>query len=336
MMALEGNSHLLIEGGAGTGKTLLATDFARRKAVAGERVLYLTFNKNLSNNINNKIGAQDNLKIINIHALFGEYVPVDTGRMTENPQRYFGDELPEKFFNWISGLPENEVNLLKYDLLVMDEGQDIIKPIYLYSLDILLKDGFEKGKWAIFYDEKQNIYNPEYADGMELLESYNSTKFQLFMNCRNTVQIGTYSSKVSGIEIRDYLQANGEEVQKKSYVDESDFKIQIKEIVKMLRAEKIMLSDVVFLSPKKYANSLLHAIGFEVNELGDNYNPRSVLPKFATIQGFKGLDEKIVILVDVDAILPQNISKLFYIAATRARLLLYVVASSNFLDKYKF
>ena len=47
--------------------------------------------------------------------------------------------------------------MLQYDLLVMDEGQDIIKPIYLYCLDALLKGGFEKGKWVIFYDEKQNI-----------------------------------------------------------------------------------------------------------------------------------------------------------------------------------
>ena len=102
----------------------------------------------------------------------------------------------------------------------------------MYCLDALLKGGFEKGKWVIFYDEKQNIYNPEYSDGMEIVESYNCTKFQLFVNCRNTVQIGTYSSKVSGVEIKEFLQANGEEVQKISFEDENDFKLQIKEIIK--------------------------------------------------------------------------------------------------------
>lgn len=335
MMALEGNSHLLIEGGAGTGKTLLATDFARRKAASGERVLYLTFNKNLSNNINDQMDAQENLKIINIHALFGEYVTVDVKKMRQNPQKYFGDELPEAFFNWINELSKNEAEELKYDLLVMDEGQDIIKPIYLYCLDALLKGGFEKGKWVIFYDEKQNIYNPEYSDGMEIVESYNCTKFQLFVNCRNTVQIGTYSSKVSGVEIKEFLQANGEEVQKISFEDENDFKLQIKEIMKKLRAEKINPSDVAFLAPKKYSNSMLHTIGFEVNELGDNYDSKSTLPKFATIQGFKGLDAKIVVLVDVDTIHPRNFSKFLYIAGTRARTLLYVVASSNFWKEHK-
>ena len=66
---------------------------------------------------------------------------------------------------------------MQYDLLIMDEGQDILKPLYLYSLDCLLKGGLDHGIWAVFYDEKQNIYNPEYQDGMDILRSYSHTKF---------------------------------------------------------------------------------------------------------------------------------------------------------------
>lgn len=334
MMALEGNTHLLIEGGAGTGKTLLAAEYAVRRAEAGDKVLYLTYNKNLSNNINQQIEPKENLKIINIHALFGEYVPVDIDRLQTDPRRYFGEELPEAFFDWIGQLPEEEMEPLKYDLLVMDEGQDIIKPIYLYSLDALLKGGFEKGKWVVFYDEKQNIYNPDYTDGMEIIESYPSAKFKLFINCRNTVQIGTYSSKVSGVEIKEFLHANGEEVQRISYTCREDFKAQVKELMKKLRAGGINSSDVVFLAPKKYSNSILHEIGVEVNELGDHYDSKSMLPRFATIQGFKGLDAKIVVLVDIDTIFPQNFSKFFYIAGTRARTLLYVAASKEYWEMH--
>lgn len=330
MNALGMNSHLLIEGNAGTGKTLLATEFARQRAERGDRVLYLTFNKNLSNNISSQISDVPNLKVINIHALFGEYVPVDVEKMKENPQKYFGEILPEQFFDWVSSLSDEEADALKYDLLVMDEGQDIIKPVYMYSLDALLKNGLEKGNWAIFYDEKQNIYNPEYADGMELIESYSCTKFKLFVNCRNTVQIGTYSSKTSGVEINEFLHENGEEVQKIIYSDKADFMQKVKEILKNLRAEKVDLTDVVFLAPKKYSNSILNEIGIEVNELGDNFDSNSLLPRYATIQGFKGLDSKIVILIDVDNISDKNFSRFMYIAGTRARTLLYVVASEEF------
>ena len=335
MYALGMNNHLLIEGNAGTGKTLLAMNFASQRVAKGDKVLYLTFNKNLAKSINSKTENNDNLKIINIHALFGEYVPVDLSKMVANPQKYFGEELPDAFFEYINGLEADKLDELKYDLLIMDEGQDIIKPVYLYSLDTLLKGGLENGNWAIFYDEKQNIYNPEYAEGMEILESYSNTKFKLFVNCRNTVQIGTYSSETSGIEMKDFLQENGEEVQKVSYVDDADFKQKIKEILKHLRAEKVDLTDVAFLAPKKYSNSMLSIAGIAVNELGDDYDSKSALPKFATIQGFKGLDAKIVILVDVDNILDRNWSSLMYIAGTRARTLLYVVGSEKFWEEHK-
>lgn len=335
MNALGSNSHLLIEGYAGTGKTLLAVEFARQRAERGDKVLYITFNKNLSNNINAQINNVENLKVVNIHALFGEYVPVEVEEIKENPQKYFGEILPEQFFDWVCSLATEELDALKYDLLVMDEGQDIIKPVNLYSLDVLLKNGFKKGNWAIFYDEKQNIYNQEYDDGMEIIKSYSCTKFKLFVNCRNTVQIGTYVSKISCVEISAYLHENGEEVQKISYSDTADFKQKIKDTLRNLRAEEVDLADVVFLTPKKYSNSILEEMGIEVNVLGDNLDYNSHLPRYATIQGFKGLDTKIVVLVDVDSISEKNFSRFMYIAGTRARTLLYVVASEEFWRKHK-
>ena len=338
MEALSLNDHLLIEGNAGTGKTLLAIDYAVKRAGSGDKVLYLTFNKNLANNIVSQIEENDNLKVINIHALFGEYVDINLQEINENPQKYFGEILPEQFYEYISELDENELSKMQFDLLVMDEGQDIIKENYLYSLDYLLKNGFEKGRWAIFYDEKQNIYNPEYSDGMELLLSYNCTKFRLFVNCRNTVQIGTYSSKASGISLTEYIRENGEEVQKISYSDEDDYCKKMNDILKELKAEKVAMKDITFLAPKKYKNTMLKNAGIKVMELGMeelNIESDNKLPRFATIQGYKGLDSKIVILTDVDEILDENFSKFIYIAATRARTLLYIVGSEEFWEKHR-
>lgn len=334
MEALSMNEHLLIEGNAGTGKTLLALDFAKKKAAQGDKVLYLTYNKNLSNNINRQCKDIDNLQIINIHALFGNYVTVNIDKMKENPQKYFSDVLPDEFYDYVSNLSTEELSKLQFDLIVMDEGQDILKPNYLYSLDYLLKNGLEKGHWAIFYDEKQNIYNPEYQDGMDILLSYNCTKFRLFVNCRNTVQIGTYSSKASGVTIGDFIRENGEEVQKVTYKNESDYGAQIKQILKKLRSEKVSLKDIVFLAPKRYQGTGLAVNGIQVEEISDTMDVNSKLPRFATIQGFKGLDAKIIILCDVDNIHEDNYSKFIYIAATRARTLLYIVGSEEFWNQH--
>lgn len=330
MQALALNKHLLIEGNAGTGKTLLAVDFAKKKAASGKKVLFLTYNKNLANNVIRQVDTIENLKVINIHALFGEYVAVDVKKMQENPNVYFSEILPEIFYEYLSELSDEELERIKYDLIIMDEGQDILKPLYLYSLDTLLRGGFANGDWAVFYDEKQNIYNPDYNDGMEILRGYNCTEFKLFVNCRNTVQIGTYSSKISGIDLGEFIRENGEEVQNISYEDDDDFKKKITGILKNLRKEKVDIRDVVFLAPKKYKNSKVAQAGIEVNEIGDNFDSSRELPVYATIQGFKGLDSKIVILTDVEYIRKENLSSFLYIAGTRARTLLYIVTPKGF------
>ena len=330
MQALSLNKHLLIEGNAGTGKTLLAVDFAKKKAASGKKVLFLTYNKNLANNVIRQVDTIENLKVINIHALFGEYVAVDVKKMQENPNVYFSELLPEIFYEYLSELSDEELEKIKYDLIIMDEGQDILKPLYLYSLDTLLRGGFANGDWAVFYDEKQNIYNPDYNDGMEILHGYNCTEFKLFVNCRNTVQIGTYSSKISGIDLGEFIRENGEEVQNISYEDDDEFKKKITGILKNLRKEKVDIRDVVFLAPKKYKNSKVAQAGIEVNEIGDNFDSSKELPVYATIQGFKGLDSKIVILTDVEYIRKENLSSFLYIAGTRARTLLYIVTPKGF------
>lgn len=330
MQALSLNKHLLIEGNAGTGKTLLAVDFAKKKAASGKKVLFLTYNKNLANNVIRQVDTIENLKVINIHALFGEYVAVDVKKMQENPNVYFSEILPEIFYEYLSEISDEELEKIKYDLIIMDEGQDILKPLYLYSLDTLLRGGFANGDWAVFYDEKQNIYNPDYNDGMEILRGYNCTEFKLFVNCRNTVQIGTYSSKISGIDLGEFIRENGEEVQNISYEDDDDFKKKITGILKNLRKEKVDIRDVVFLAPKKYKNSKVAQAGIEVNEIGDNFDSSKELPVYATIQGFKGLDSKIVILTDVEYIRKENLSSFLYIAGTRARTLLYIVTPKVF------
>lgn len=333
MEALGVNDHLLISGGAGTGKTLLAADFAVKQTAQGSKVLFLTYNKNLAYDVKRQAGAITGLKIINIHALFGEYVPINADSVKENPGIYFSEKLPDDFYICLQGMDEQKRNELQYDLLVMDEGQDILKPNYLYCLDCLLRGGFDKGKWAVFYDEKQNIYNPEYREGLEILLSYPNTRFQLFVNCRNTIQIGTYSAKVSGMETGTFLRERGEEVQKVTYAGEDDFERKIKDIIKGLKKEQVQMADIVFLSPNRYEHSLLYGKNVEVNVLGSDEELKKNMPVYATIQSFKGLDSRIVILFGMEKVREEVFSKYIYIAGTRARTLLYIVGTEEFWER---
>ncbi|MCC8046455.1 MAG: NERD domain-containing protein [Clostridiales bacterium] len=335
MDALSMNPHLLISGSAGTGKTLLAADFARKQAAQGRRVLFLTYNKNLANYVSAQLDLGEKLKVINIHALFGEYVSVVAEEVTANPQNYFSEVLPERFWDYVSALPPDELAGMQYDLLIMDEGQDILRPALLYPLDYLLKGGFEKGNWAFFYDEHQNIYNPDYLEGMIQMQSYpNITLFRLFVNCRNTIQIGRYTLKKCCMELEaeSFMRENGEEVERIQYSDAEDFSHQVSRLLKRLRREGVRESNIVFLSGRRYKNSLLAKAGIKVNEMGTEFEEKREMPVYSTIQGFKGLDSGVVILFGMEDIRGEDFQKYMYIAGTRARTLLFVLEEASFFD----
>lgn len=327
------NNRLLIKGRAGTGKSLLAVDYAKKQIQEGKKVLYLTYNKNLVQSIKNQFEKTDAIKIINIHALFGEHVPVDGKNIKDNANEFFNEILPQKFSEYLLTLSDFEREAVQFDVLIMDEGQDILNPRYLESMDMILKNGFEKGQWAIFYDDIQNIYNKEFNDGLDLIKAYNPVLYLLTKNCRNTAKIGQYCAEVGEVEFSGFLQERGEEVQKKTYSDLNSLKNQLDTVVKDLQKGGIASQEIVFLSPKKYASSVLSQIDFKVNEFGDNFDTESKFPQYATIQGFKGLDAKIVLLVDVDKIFPKNFAQYMYVASSRARTLLYLFAPEKFWNK---
>lgn len=217
-----------------------------------------------------------------------------------------------------------------YDVLIIDEAQDILNQYHLRVLDCLLKDGLENGKWAIFYDKDQNIYNPYFDEGMKLLFEYQFTHFKLFVNCRNTIQIGKYGEKESGIQFNEYLNEEGEEVQEIVYKHKEDFKNKITCLLNKLKKEKISMKDITFLAPKKYEGYLLDEANIKVNIVSEDTDYSLDLPLYGTLQGYKGLDSKIVILIGVEDILDVNYSKFMYIASTRARTMLFVVRKKEF------
>ena len=69
--------------------------------------------------------------------------------------------------------------------------------------------------------------------------------------------------------------------------------------------------------------------------LRDDFKPDPSVPVFATIQGFKGLDAKVVILCDVEALRRETFSQYIYLAGTRARTLLYIVGTKDFWEEHQ-
>lgn len=339
LYGFEDNDKLMIKGGAGTGKTLMAMEYAKRQLALGKSVLLLTYNKNLANSIKRQTAdAGEKLNVINIHGLFGQYIPFSKEKLEGNGNKYFKEVLPDEFYNYVKNLDSEELDKIQYDVLIMDEAQDILKPNYIECIDFLLKGGFEKGRWAVFYDEKQNIYNPEFENGLEEIDMYSPAKFKLVQNCRNTYEIASFTARVTNTENSILAGDNrGVAVSVLTFENDSEFRNVILDLMKKLKNENISCEEIVFLSPRSYEKSRMSSgIGekIKVNILKDGFTPEKDRPVFATIQGFKGLDAKIVIFVDADKIYEKVFSELMYTGCSRARSMLYIVTSKESAERF--
>src|SRR5262249_53967516 len=141
--------RVAFEGPAGTGKTMLAIETARRGGAAGRRVLLLCFNRLLGKWLEEEAAA---LK------------PEVTARTLHSHMLEAAGERPSSAGNdsyfWETTLPRLALNRLVegigdgylFDELVVDEAQDVLRDDYLDFLDLSLKGGLTSGRWRLFGD----------------------------------------------------------------------------------------------------------------------------------------------------------------------------------------
>ncbi len=90
-----------------------------------------------------------------------------------------------------------------YDVLVVDEGQDLLSMKVLEVLDYLLVNGLEKGRWRWFMDMNNQSGVDGICDkeGYEFLISYDPSIIRLNENCRNTKEIIYQTQLNTGADI---------------------------------------------------------------------------------------------------------------------------------------
>ena len=71
---LSANPRVIARGGAGTGKTLIAAEEARRLARQGQRVLYICFSRNLARYIARALADVPAITVRTLHSLMNELV----------------------------------------------------------------------------------------------------------------------------------------------------------------------------------------------------------------------------------------------------------------------
>ena len=333
---LEDNPRCLIKGAAGTGKTLLAIEEVKKAAASGEKVALFCFNSQLGNWLKqyfSKLPQELQPEYVGtIHSWLKQIVDhaeISTIPDEGNLSRYYYDELPNIAYNALS------LNPVKFDRIIIDEAQDIIGTPAFYVIDEVLKKGLERGKWVLFGDfTRQAIYNTEKnADELdsELEDMTSFIRFKLRINCRNTKYICDEIKNITGFDSgrEIWTKISGISVDHSTYSNEAEQTSLVEHIIHKLINDGIKHGEITILSPVKRENSVVSQIR---NIKIKNYSPNITDSiTFSTIHAFKGLENKVIIMVDIDSFEHEQ---LMYVGLSRARIGLFIIESEKARKEY--
>src|SRR4051794_16908975 len=172
-------ARMAVYGCAGSGKTMLAVEHAKRLADAGRDVLFVCFNRALPAHLAT-VEKQERIAFTTFHRLcvrlarkakiaLPEYPPEST------PPEFFLDELPEALAEAV------EVLGPQYDALLVDEAQDL-HDHWLTALRMTVRDEQDGTVW-LFLDDNQRVYE----SGLSVPADF--MRWELSTNCRNTQAI---------------------------------------------------------------------------------------------------------------------------------------------------
>lgn len=327
--AMEDNDRVLFTGPAGTGKTVLALEAARRASNSGKKVLWLCFNRLLGRWVSQHPAAQcENI----VAGTFHQYLLSVAGiRSPADPDHSFWKaELPEAA---ISKLLGGSTDTSRFDLIIADEIQDLLSPPYLDVMDLVLKGGLAGGRWLMFGDfERQMLYAQDRSQVDELMRARFGlfAKCSLRVNCRNTPRVATLShllGRLSPNYSRVLRPDDGIEPVIDYYATPSQQRKALVNIVERLHRDSFSGDDIIILSPK--AGSHCAAAGVTDKAWSGQFVPfeqaASGQMRYTTIQSFKGLDSPAIVVTDIEHLASEHFSSLFYVATTRALERLYIL-----------
>lgn len=319
---LTDNKRVLVRGGAGTGKTLLAVEEARRRARAGSKVFYCCYNRRLAEYLKRALSQEPKVAVVGLHSFMsGVVAEAQLAWKIPRAERDYLNEVvyPELAQEALLALERLE----EYDVVIIDEAQDLLRDSYLDVLDLLLKKGLAKGIWRVFMDPLQNIFHGIVPSGLARLLDLEPAQFKLSVNCRNTLPVATNTSFLSGVSCETTLVADGPEVGYRWYRDESQQLRDIAKIVNRLLSDSLRPSDIILLSRRRHENSVvrngLPNVPFPITEFDPQHEPSDRAIPFATVGSFKGLESDAVLMIDVDDLSDPDALLSVYVGASRAR-----------------
>ncbi len=323
VLASQPRSEIL--GAAGTGKTILAIEMARRRASLGDRVLLCCFNRALGEFLEKSTKDEPLIRAGTLHKELLRIADIEW----QVESNFAGKILPAIA---LENLLESNGQL--YDSVVIDEAQDLLTEEYLDCLDLMLVGGLASGRFMFFGDyERQAIYVRSMSTSLRVRVPDLPPPFHLTVNCRNTPEmeapIYNWSELANGA-YTDFRRPQGQLEPPRQFFVESDAQgSKLAEIFNELRTPRFDYKpeDVVILSPILDPIAIRDLSSKDVwhHLLSTRRQARKIW--HTTIQSFKGLESPVVILVGIEDVTSDSGKSLLYIGMTRATERLFIIAS---------
>jgi Nuclease-related domain/AAA domain len=333
---LSANPRVVARGGAGTGKTLIAAEEARRLARRGQKVLYVCFSRNLARYLAGVLADVPAITVRTLHSLMNELVST-AGRRSELPEveesDLFAVFLPELALDVL--LDSDDAG--RFTAVIIDEAQDLLREPYLDVIDALIEGELKDGTWRCFIDASQNIVGGIAPTALRRLQAAAPVEWPLTVNCRNTQPIAVQVALLSGAPMREVLAPDGPAAELVWYTSADDQRSAASERLRRLRHEGFDARQITVLSRFRLERSVAHdGLGMPLKDISrGGLGSLDDQIAFSTVSSFKGLEAEVVLLVDVDDLSSAEGLTSVYVGASRARVALYVFISDRVRDQFR-
>ena len=291
------NDRVLLEGGAGTGKTLLALQLAKERAATGEKVALLCHSNLLAEKLTEETRNLPTI-ICGSPFSFVEWLvgvsPVSRDRelyvrmnRSWETSRDSGNEFDALAARARYATQAVKKHPAQFDYLVMDELQNFVEPELFEILDRVLLGGLQHGRWAMFGDfsGQSVMISAAATDGINILDPRDAltamgvatpTNDELQENCRNT---GNIFLRMQQFDMPDtpYRMrvgaSDGTEVRVRTFADGSALERLIDEEITRLHHAGIGPDQIVVLSNIVSTDPVSEDVIDRLLEDGRRYGP---------------------------------------------------------------